>query len=53
MNIKFKDEIHYATFGDLMEEDANVVFELSCLTSNIEKEVVGVLDSFLSFLKKK
>jgi hypothetical protein len=35
-----------------MEENANVVFELSCLTSNIKKEVVGVLDFFLSFLRK-
>jgi hypothetical protein len=32
-----------------MEENANVIFELSCLPSNIKKEVVGVLDSFLSF----
>jgi hypothetical protein len=35
-----------------MEEKANVVFELSCLASNIKKEVVGVLDFFLPFLKK-
>jgi hypothetical protein len=33
-------------------EDGHVVYELSCLTSNIKKEVVQVLDSFLSFLKK-
>jgi hypothetical protein len=49
MNIRFKDEIDYATFDNLMENYANVVFELSCLTSNIKKEVVGVLDYFLSF----
>jgi hypothetical protein len=35
-----------------MEEDANVVFELSCLASNIKKEVIVVLDSFVSFFKK-
>jgi hypothetical protein len=35
-----------------MEEDANVDFELSCLVSNIKKEVVGVFDTFLSFLKE-
>jgi len=52
MNLKFKDEIDYVTFDNLMEEDGNVVYELSCLASNIKKEVVGVLDSFLSFLKK-
>jgi hypothetical protein len=32
--------------------DGNVVYELSCLASNIKKEVIKVLDSFLSFLKK-
>jgi hypothetical protein len=35
-----------------MEENANVVFELSCLVSNIKKEFVEVLDFFLSFLRK-
>jgi hypothetical protein len=35
-----------------MEKYANVVYELSCLVSNITKKVIGVLDSFLSFLKK-
>jgi hypothetical protein len=34
-----------------MEEDANVVYELSYLVSNIKREVIGVLDSFFSFLK--
>jgi hypothetical protein len=34
-----------------MEEDGNVVYELSCLASN-KKKVVQVLDSFISFLKK-
>jgi hypothetical protein len=29
-----------------------VARELICLASNIKKEVCGVLDSFLSFLKK-
>jgi hypothetical protein len=35
-----------------MEEDGNVVYELSCLTFNIKKEVIKVLDSIISFLKK-
>jgi len=52
MNLKFKDEIDYATFNNLMEDDGNVVYKLSCLTSNIKKEVIQVLDFFLSFLKK-
>jgi hypothetical protein len=35
-----------------MEEDSSVTLELICLVSNIEKEVCGVLVSFLSSLKK-
>jgi hypothetical protein len=46
MSLKFKDEIDFATFDNLMEQDANVVFELSCLASNIKVEVVGILEFF-------
>jgi hypothetical protein len=35
-----------------MEEDYGVALELICLVFNIRKEVCGVLDSFLSFLKE-
>jgi hypothetical protein len=35
-----------------MEEDFGVTLELICWASNIRKEVCGVLDIFLSFLKK-
>jgi hypothetical protein len=52
MNLKFRDEIDFATFDTLMEEDGNVTYELSCLASNIKKEVIHVLDSFFFFLKK-
>jgi hypothetical protein len=52
MNLKFRDEIDFATFDNLMEEDGIVAHELSCLASNIKKEIIQVLDSFLSFLKK-
>jgi hypothetical protein len=37
MSLKFKDEIESTTFNNLMEEDANVVFKLSCLAFNIKK----------------
>jgi hypothetical protein len=40
MSLKFKGEIDFATFDNLMEEDGNVVYELSCLASNIKKEVI-------------
>jgi hypothetical protein len=51
MSLKYRDEIDFATFDNLMEEGGNVVYELSCLASNIKKEV-QVLDYFISFLKK-
>jgi hypothetical protein len=35
-----------------MEEDLGATFEIICLASNIRKEVCGILNSFLSFLKK-
>ncbi len=40
MSLKFKDEIDSTTFDNLMEEDGNVVYELSCLASNIKKEII-------------
>jgi hypothetical protein len=52
MSLKFRDEIDLATFDNLMGKYGNVACELSCLTSNIKKEIIQVLDSFLSFLKK-
>jgi hypothetical protein len=35
-----------------MEKDGNVVYELSCLASNIKKEIIQVFDYLLSFFKK-
>jgi hypothetical protein len=52
MSLKFKDEIDFVTFDNLMEEDGNVVYELACLATNITKEVVQVLD-FIFFCFKK
>jgi hypothetical protein len=40
MSLKFRDEIDFPTFDNLMEEDGNVVYEFSCLASNINKEVI-------------
>jgi len=51
MSLKLKDEIDSTTFDNLMEEDANVIFELSCLASNIIKEVVAILILFFSLTK--
>jgi hypothetical protein len=41
MNPKFKNEIDFATFDNLMEEDANVVPKLSYLVSNIKGKLLG------------
>jgi hypothetical protein len=50
MSLKFRDKIDFTTFDNLiMKEDGNVVYELSCLASNLKNEVVQVLISFLSF----
>jgi hypothetical protein len=52
MSLKFKDEVDCVTFNNLMEEDVNVVFEFSCLPSNIKKKVIEVLDSFFFLLEE-
>jgi hypothetical protein len=46
MTLKFKIEIDFATLDNLMEEDANVVPELSCLVSNIKKKLLGIWTVF-------
>ncbi len=51
MSLKFRNEIDFATFDNLLEEDANVAFEFSCLVFNIKNEVVGV--EFFFFLLKE
>ncbi len=35
-----------------MDDDSTIILELCLFASNIKKEVYGVLDSFLSFLRK-
>lgn len=53
MNLKCKDEIETSiSFDQLMEEATNVAIDISCLVFHIKKEVVGVLDYFLSFLRR-
>jgi len=39
MSPKFKDEIDSTTFDNLIEEDGNVGYELSCLASNIKRKL--------------
>ncbi len=51
-SLKFKDEIHFTTFDNLMEDDANVVFELLCLASDMINKIVRVLNFLFPFLKK-
>jgi hypothetical protein len=51
MSLKFKDEIDYATFDNLMEKNVNVVYELSCLDSNIKKKLFRFWILFFPFKK--
>jgi hypothetical protein len=52
MSGKLKNEIEITTsFDNLIDENANVVIELTCFVANIKNEVVGVLDYFFSFLR--
>jgi hypothetical protein len=53
MSLKLKEENKIIpSFESLMEDDSTFSDELSLLTFNIGREVINVLDSFLSFLKK-
>jgi hypothetical protein len=53
MSLKLKDENKIIpSFESLMEDDSIIFDELFLLAFNIRREVVNVLDSFLSFLKK-
>jgi hypothetical protein len=52
MSLKFKGEIDSTTFDNLMEEDENVVYELSYLTFNIKKKLFRFWIPFFPSLKK-
>jgi hypothetical protein len=53
MSLKLKEENQIIpSFESLMEDDSIVSNELSLPTSNVKREVINVLDSFFSFLKK-
>jgi hypothetical protein len=42
ITLKFKDEIDFATFENLMEENENVDYELSCLAFNIKSKLFKI-----------
>jgi hypothetical protein len=51
-SLKLREEYQVLpSFENLMDVDSIVSDELSLLASNIRREVINVLDSFLSFLK--
>jgi hypothetical protein len=53
MSLKLKEENKIIpSFESLMEDDSIISDELSLLAFNIRREVINVLDFFLSFLKK-
>jgi hypothetical protein len=52
MSLKFKEENQVLpSFESLMDDDSIANDELSLLASNIKREVINMLDFFLSFLK--
>jgi hypothetical protein len=52
MNLKLKEENQIVvSFESLMDDDSIVIGELSLLPFNIRREVINILDFFLSFLK--
>jgi hypothetical protein len=52
-SLKLKEEVGInLTLDPLMDGDPNFAFESLLSTFNIKKEVCGVFDLFLSFLKK-
>ncbi len=53
MSSMLKEDIRIVqTLDQFLDDDYAITFELSLFVSNIEKEVCGVFDSFLSFLRK-
>jgi hypothetical protein len=53
MSLKLKEENKIIpSFESIMEDTSIIYGELSLLVSNIRRDVINVLDSFLSFLKK-
>jgi hypothetical protein len=53
MSLKLKEENKIIpSFESLMKDHSIIFYELFLLASNIRREVINVLDSFLSFLKK-
>jgi hypothetical protein len=52
MNSKLKEDVGIIhNLNQFMDDDCAITLELSLFTSNIKKEICGVLDSFLSFLR--
>jgi len=51
LSLKREEIRKQPTFDPLMDDDGKVILELFLLASNINKEVVGILNSFLTFLR--
>jgi hypothetical protein len=48
MSLKFKDGIDSTTFDNLMKVHENVIYELSCLASNIKLIFVQIWITFFN-----
>ncbi len=53
MSLKLKEEYEISfNLQDLIDDDFVIAQKLSLFSSNIRKEVCGILDGFLSYFKK-
>jgi hypothetical protein len=53
MSLKLKEQVGInLAFDSLMNDDLDVAFELFLFASNIKKQMYGVFDIFLLFIRK-
>jgi len=54
MSLKLKEEMNHLILMDVLinDDDSSLNIELGTFEKNIKKEVIGVIDSFLSFLTR-
>jgi hypothetical protein len=53
MSLKLKEEMNHLIFNVLIDDDdSSLNIELGTFEKNIKKEVIGVIDFFLSFLTR-
>jgi hypothetical protein len=54
MSLKLKEEMNHLLLSNALidDDDYNLIFELEIFVKKIKKKVIGVIDSFLSFMAR-